>query len=394
MLPNSRLTFKDGMDISADEADIQPGLAHDIVNIDISTTGTGFVRDSFTIPALLPGARCLFGFDSFGLCVKDDTLYRVDIPLATTPIFTGLHPRNPVAFALHAGVIWFTDGVQVGRVNAAGTQAEWVGLPVPPGLSPCGLSYGGLAAGRYGVAISYVTATEESGLSQVAFVDATAGIELPQLPSVPPGAMLRVYLTPPDGDKLYFLMDIPGGLLGPILIGAAAEGKEATNRFMNPMPGGRLIAGFNGRIYVAQGSVLYFSEPLYYGLNSVRHGFIQYESEITILQAVETGLYIGTRDHMHYLSGEGPNAARTKLIAPPPVAWSGAGLPAGKLSEEHAKRGGLYAIWLSALGYYLGTPEGVVIPLQADRIQGITAEAVSSAVLATRGINRVVTTVE
>lgn len=394
MLPNSRLTFKDGMDISADETDIQPGLAHDIVNIDISTTGTGFARDEYSAPSLLPGARCLQGFDSFALCAKDGLLYRIDIPLAATPIFSGLHPHNPVSYALHAGNIWFTDGVRVGMVTPDGTLASWVGLPVPGGPTVRAVSAGGLSPGVYGVALSFVTPTEESGISQTVFLNVTAGIELSNLPTPPLGAMLRVYLTQPDGDKLYFLMDIPNGLLGPILLGGAAEGKQATNQYLTQLPGGRLIAGYNGRLYVARGSVLYFSEPLYYGLTSARHGFIQYESEITVLQPVETGLYVGTREHVHYLSGEGPNAARTKLIAPPPVAWSGTGIVAGALDQDHSKRGGLYALWLSGLGYYLGTPDGIVTPLQADRIQGITAEAISSVVLATRGINRVVTTVE
>lgn len=395
MLPTSQLTFTKGMDISADEMDIPPGHAHDIVNVDISTTGAGFARDDYSVPSLLPGARCLQGFESYGLCAKDDTLYRVDYPLAVTPIFTGLHPHNPIAYTLHAGRVWFTDGVRVGAVAPGADSAEWVGLPVPasPGLATT--AHGGLTAGTYGVALSFMTSTEESGLSLTTFISTPGGgIDLTHLPTPPAGATVRVYMTQPDGDVLYHLTDIPPGLIAPILLGHLPEGKPAMNRFKGPLPGGRLIAGYNGRLYVAYRNALYFSDPLFYGLNSLREGFILYESEITVLQAVETGLYVGTRDHIHYLSGDGPNAAQTKLIAPPPVAWSGTGLVAGALSGDHAKRGGLYAIWLSALGYYLGTPDGIVTPLQADRIQGITVEAISSAVLATRGINRVVTTVE
>ena len=394
MLPTNRLSFGEGVDLSADPLDVPPNRVHDIVNVDITPQGGGFVRDDYTTPSLLPGARCLQGVDTLALCAKDDTLYRVDYPLAATPLFTGLDPRAPVAYTQFAGGVWFTDGARVGVVAADGTSAAWVGLPVPAAPQLSAVAYGGLTAGRYGVALSFISDNEESGMSPTTFIYSTAGIDLTALPPPPAGCEVRVYMTQPGGDRLYHLMDVPTGLLPPILIGSLPEGKQAMNQYLTTLPGGRLIAGYNGRIYVARGNVLYFSEPLYYGLTSLQYGFVLYDSEITLLQAVETGLYVGTRDHLHYMSGEGPSAARTKLAAPPPAPWSGTTIVAGQLGGEYAKRGGLYALWLSALGYYIGTPDGVVLPLQADRIQGIAASAISTATLATRGINRVVTTLE
>lgn len=394
MQSTTKLTFSKGMDISADAVDVPANRAHDILNLDLTQSGVGFARDEYTAPTLLAGARCLQGFDAFGLCASGDTLYRIDVPLAVTPVHSGLHPTNPIAYVAHAGRIWFTDGVRVGMFNEIDNSASWVGLPVPGAPAVRAVGVGGLTPGAYGLAFSFMSATEESGISSMVTVHTQAGLELTQIPVPPSGCDLRVYMTMPDGDILYHLMDIPNGLMAPFLIGSAPEGKQAMNRFLSQLPGGRLLAGYNGRMYVARGSVLYFSEPLYYGLTSLRDGYIMYESEITVLLATEGGLYVGTRDHVHYLSGDGPNAAKTKLSAPPPVPWSGTPLVAGQLTGEHVKRGGIYALWLSALGYYLGTPDGLVVPMQSDRIQGITDTAISSATLATRGINRVVTTVE
>ena len=72
MLPTNRLSFGEGVDLSADPLDVPPNRVHDIVNVDITPQGGGFVRDDYTTPSLLPGARCLQGFDTFALCAKDD----------------------------------------------------------------------------------------------------------------------------------------------------------------------------------------------------------------------------------------------------------------------------------------------------------------------------------
>lgn len=394
MLPTNRMQFGGGMDTRADQTNMPPDRVRDIANVDVAANGIGFVREGFTPTGLLPGARCLQGFDTFALCAQGDGLYRVDYPLATTLIATGLNPNSPVAYTQHAGAVWFTDGDMLGCVAADGRSTERVGLPTPasPNIRAAGI--GGLTPGRYGLALSFVSATEESGISAITFTYTTAGVELLHIPPAPAGCDVRVYMTQPDGDRLYHALDIPAGLIPPILISTQAEGKVATNQYLTQTPGGRLLAGYNGRMYVARDNVLYFSEPLHYGLTSLQHGFVLYESEITLLQAVESGLYVGTREHLHYLAGDGPNAARTKLAAPAPVPWSGLSVPAGMLEKDFAQRGGLYAAWLAHDGYYLGTPDGSVIPLQSDRIGGLAGDATASVLAPARGINRVITTVE
>lgn len=394
MLPTNRMQFAGGIDTKTDPTNMPAGRVRDIANIDVTADGIGFVREGFTPTGLLPGARCMQGFDTFALCAQGGGLYRIDYPLAATLIATGLHPINPVAYTRHAGRVWFTDGDMLGCVSADGHSTVRVGLPTPASPNIRTVGAGGLTPGRYGLALSFVSATEESGISAITFTYTTAGVELLHIPPAPTGCDVRVYMTQPDGDRLYHALDIPAGLVPPILISTQAEGKVATNQYLTQTPGGRLLAGYNGRMYVARGNVLYFSEPLHYGLTALQHGFVLYESEITLLQAVESGLYVGTRAHLHYLAGDGPNAARTKMAAPAPVPWSGLAVPAGMLEKDFAQRGGLYAAWLAHDGYYLGTPDGSVIPLQSDRVGGLAGDATASVLAPVRGINRVITTVE
>ena len=159
----------------------------DIANIDVTADGIGFVREGFTPTGLLPGARCMQGFDTFALCAQGDGLYRVDYPLATTLIATGLNPNNPVAYTRHAGAVWFTDGDMLGCVSADGHSTVRVGLPTPASPNILAAGIGGLTPGRYGLALSFVSATEESGISAITFTYTTAGVELLHIPPAPTG---------------------------------------------------------------------------------------------------------------------------------------------------------------------------------------------------------------
>ena len=392
MLPTNRLTFVRGINNSAPHTDLADNELRDAVNLDITTEGHAYARADFSaIP--LPNARCLQGFGDFGLCAQGTTLLRVAADLTTTIVGTGLHPSNPISYAEFAGLILFTDGVRVGVYTGS---IQWLGMATPPSPQLAASPVGGLAPGRYGVAYSFIDANGyESGTSEASFIDVTAGIELVTLPAAPAGAAyLRVYTTTADGDQLYFSTDLPAGMLGPILIGSAPTGRMATTRYMTQMSGGRLIAGYNGRVYVAKDDVLLFSEPLLYGLMSPRHNFMSFGSEIVMLQVVVNGLFVGTRDALYFVVGDGPAAATVRFMAPPPIPFSGVQVDASMLPDPYDKQGGVFAMWLTAKGYYLGTPNGDAIPLQTERIQVDTAAAVVSTVMSYDGIKRVVTTVE
>lgn len=61
---------------------------------------------------------------------------------------------------------------------------------------------------------------------------------------------------------------------------------------------------------------LYFSEAMRHHLNNPAHGFIQFGSCISFVEAVTDGLYIGDSRGVWFLSGTDPTKFEMKLVQP------------------------------------------------------------------------------
>ena len=80
-------------------------------------------------------------------------------------------------------------------------------------------------------------------------------------------------------------------------------------KLLKPPPLATIITYFNGRIYLAVGNTVWFTELyLYDWVDSVK-GFLPFENNVTVLTAVSDGLYVGTETAVWYLSGTGSEAA-------------------------------------------------------------------------------------
>jgi hypothetical protein len=114
---------------------------------------------------------------------------------------------------------------------------------------------------------------EESGTGQAAqiAVPEGGGIALSNVPQ-PLDAdvnIVRVYLSPANGDMLYFVRDMPVGMTSATL-GAGARGKPLDSQFMEKMPAGSIVRALNGRMFVARGAEMLWSEALGFGLHHLR----------------------------------------------------------------------------------------------------------------------------
>lgn len=63
------------------------------------------------------------------------------------------------------------------------------------------------------------------------------------------------------------------------------------------------IEAFNGRIYLAEGKTLWATELFNYHYVDKTKGFMQFEHEITLVMAVDNGLYVGTTGGLYFLQG-------------------------------------------------------------------------------------------
>lgn len=85
----------------------------------------------------------------------------------------------------------------------------------------------------------------------------------------------------------------PTATLGPI------EGK-----LLGDPPLATSIEAFHGRIYLAQGKTLWRTELFQYHYVDRMKGFYQFEHDITLVMAVDDGLYVGTAGGLYFLHEE------------------------------------------------------------------------------------------
>jgi hypothetical protein len=133
--------------------------------------------------------------------------------------------------------------------------------------------------------------------------------------------------------------------------------------FKLPLPPGQLIEQFKSRLYVARGKVLYISDPLcdYY---DVRDGYKIFANNITLLRAIDEGMYAGD-DKIWWLKGETPEELdRREAYSHRPIMHTDV-----RLDGQHIGEGlkGKIAMWTGENGICLGDNSGFVENLTEAR---------------------------
>lgn len=128
---------------------------------------------------------------------------------------------------------------------------------------------------------------------------------------------------------------------------------------LSPLPGGHWVAYWNGRLVVARGSALLFSEPLRYGAYNPRKGYIQLESRIEWFAELEEGIFVGLKDKVLFLQGRSPLDMKIEVVAgtsAPGMALvlSGENFALGDVSPTKV------AVFFTKNGFTIGLPSGEV----------------------------------
>ena len=244
-------------------------------------------------------------------------------------------------------------------------------------------STGSLEAGDYGVAVAWLRGALESPLSPMTrHTAAVAGGLQVLLPMVldPTITGVRMYLTRHNGGELLRGEDYPAGTTVVNLPILPKLGAPAQFRHMDPMPSGQYLGLWQGRLVVAQGRTLRFSEAMAYHVHDPRHGFVQMPQRITFVAPVDGGLWVGQVDHVAFLRGAAPQElVLERKTSRAPVPGSAVALASDEAGEASGS-GRAAVAWLSSAGFAMGTPDGGIIEPQAQRLRGIGATAGSTVV--------------
>jgi hypothetical protein len=88
------------------------------------------------------------------------------------------------------------------------------------------------------------------------------------------------------------------------------------------------LAYYNGRIYLAQGRTLWYTELFSYNFVNKTRTFYGFEGDITLVGSVGDGLYVGTTEGCWFLAGPSNPLRRTRVLDSPVVPGSLCYIPA------------------------------------------------------------------
>lgn len=230
--------------------------------------------------------------------------------------------------------VYFTNGSEKGVIDS-GRVRSW-GLDIPTHQPDAALVGGYLTDGIYQFAATFLRKDKQESGTLVAgsivlsdehqthhhhekelVAKRTSGIQLTNIPvsDDPDVDRVLIYFSRRNGESLYRAGSVSNG-----------ETSYTYDREINtltlpmrhqhmrpPMPG-QIVMDFNGHLLIAQGSRLFRSES--YGLELFDHrkGY-EFTDEITLVGALNNGVYLGVRSKIFYLNGPAPAKWSYKPIA-------------------------------------------------------------------------------
>jgi hypothetical protein len=294
-----------GMDNIQPDFALKSDTLRQAVNVDVLNSGALRRRKGYT-SRHAGRTHSLYAHEAIALFVEDGNLKRL-LPDFTAVLLRAGVGDTPMQYDAEGSTIYYTNNAVNGRV-IDGFAVPWgVELPATPPVAT--IVGGSLAAGTYQLVATFVAEDgEESGCGVPTRITlATPGglaITLPQ-PTEPTVARVRLYLTPPDGDALYSVGTAIVGDTTMTLATPPLWGRELKTQYRSRLFPGEHVQLYKGRAYVAQGPVLWYSDPFAYGLLDPSTNFLAFAAPIDVLVAVENGLYV-VADKTYFLKGTGP----------------------------------------------------------------------------------------
>lgn len=381
-----------GVDARANITELEKGKLREAVNVTLDNAGKLQRRAGYT-RRLAGAVHSLWANDQYLLAVLDGDLVRVEPDTWATTLIRAQVGDEPLSYAPVSNLLYYTSPSVCGRFDLlTGAHYPNFGPPNPEAQPTLGFCAGGLVAGSYQVAITYVSALgEESGSSLAVTLELTTGSGL-RLTNLPQGdaAKIRIYCSMPNAtsQELYRQAEVNMGITEVDII-ALKRGRQLTTQFLEPLPQGSILRYYRGRLYVVDGPVVYHSQPIHYGLFAPDDDYLPpFPADVGSLVAVEDGLYVGAGGTW-FVQGGGPADFQQRwLSAETPIPGTAINLPAELLDPQQS---GLAAYWQSPVGAVYAFPGGILRYPTQDTLPGTTATAGVSTLLRDGGVDRVVT---
>lgn len=351
--------WKKGMD-NIHKAESLPADALRLcVNYDIGDDGVLRVREGATeiyTGNIQKGSVWSTPEGDVTLFVEDGDLKRLNADYTATTVESGVGD-TPIAYLELNGSVYYSNRITNGIVRD-GVRYDW-GVPVPLKNPECtGAEGGSLDAGVYQVAITQISDTdEESGALLPTKVTVPQDGKIVLTGFQPTDYWARIYVSTADGEELYLHATIWPGVNSHFIASVDQTTRRLDTVNAEPPMVGDKLEYHNGRIYIADGNAVYFTDPLRYGLVRRATNFLLYSEKVAVLLAVKDGLYICS-DRTYFLTGiDTQDQAQIAVLPYGAVDGTGA----------HIRNSDSVA-WVSPRGFIVAGPQGQVKNLTENQI--------------------------
>jgi hypothetical protein len=338
-------------------------------NVDIDKSGRVARRPGYT-KVLSGTCHSVWSDNNQCFVVANGNLCSLSSAYVPTVLAVLKDPLSWVSFIKINDTVYFSNGTDIGVIEAKKLRS-W-GLPVPPPISAIQM-VGYMPKGTYQYLMTYVRSDgQESGAGvagQITLIDGSAlGFSLPVSTDATIAAK-NIYVTTPNGDKLYLAMQVTASATTAMY---SSDTRELTvpllTQFLGPAPAGQLLGYYRGHAFVAAGNILYPSEPFAYELFDMRKG-IQFNDRITLFAAMEdkerqgdsegmnSGVFIGTTRSCGVLVGKEASGFQYVPKMDYGAIEGAVAFVDGSLYGDNSAGARQLPMWLTTQGVCVGMPQ-------------------------------------
>lgn len=341
------------------------------VNVDVNDQGRLVRRKGYR--RIYRGeCNSLYSDENIILFREGSCLRRLNSDHSSTSLRNDMHTQLPVSYLGLNGLVYYTDGQLTGIVENGANRSWGIEPPISPVISA---TTGDLIAGDYNI-----TCTYERGDGQESGAPVTSSVSLPNGGGIAITVTasddsdvdwINIYATPSGGEVAYRVMKVSNET-------QTLYHRDVMNEYsiplrtslLSPPPAGNLISFYNGRMYIADGSVVWYTEPYKYELVSLYRNFLPFEDRVTMFSPVDNGVWVGTSSAVYFLQMEDPTK-EVNLVekAQYGVIFNTAAEVEGQYFSGEQQVPGPSVLFATTRGICLGLSDGMFMNLTDGRYQ-------------------------
>lgn len=339
-------------------------------NIDIDNDGKRISRRAGYEKVFDAPIDAAWGDDGILLLRSAGNLYRYTPGASSVLLRSGCTGTGDLCGLTFNGRTYWSDGTDTGVIENGLNRS--FGLEVPSRITAVAGSGGQLSAGWYLLSATFVREDDqESGAPLSTTIELTEDgssitVTLP-LSSDVTVDRVRLYMSEPNGQALYFVGETFNGLSTYLINGVPGTTQRLAGQFKGPPPAFSQITHWNGYLSVAHKTHVYFSEPLNYELFDPLAAFTYDGFMVNVVGALEGGLLVGTEKSIYWQTSE-----RLRKLAPygaVPGTWlmvPGSVIGKGEIAD-------ICGMFMSKKGICVVYPDGQFRNVSEQRVTGFDA---------------------